>query len=63
VARQLLEKRMLNIPNSLYHEQKCQMCLLLNDTDSTKGYGYGYGYGQQKETVKNLSQKYLGVGM
>jgi hypothetical protein len=25
------------------------MCLLLNDTDSTKGYGYGYGYGQ---TVK-----------
>jgi hypothetical protein len=22
------------------------MCLLLNDTDSTKGYGYGYGYGQ-----------------
>jgi hypothetical protein len=26
------------------------MCLLLNDTDSTKGYGYGYGYGQ---TVRN----------
>jgi hypothetical protein len=21
------------------------MCMLLNDTDSTKGYGYGYGYG------------------
>jgi tyrosine-protein kinase Etk/Wzc len=52
VARaNFLEKRMLNIPNSLYKEQKLpNMCLLLNDTDSTKGYGYGYGYGH--ETVK-----------
>lgn len=41
-----LEKRMLNIPNGLYKEGKLpNMCLLLNDTDSTKGYGYGYGYG------------------
>jgi capsular exopolysaccharide synthesis family protein len=48
VARaNFLEKRMLNIPNNLYKEQKLpNMCLLLNDTDSTKGYGYGYGYGQ-----------------
>jgi tyrosine-protein kinase Etk/Wzc len=47
VARaNFLEKRMLNIPNTLYKEQKLpNMCLLLNDTDSTKGYGYGYGYG------------------
>ncbi len=47
VARaNFLEKRMLNIPNSLYKEEKLpNMCLLLNDTDSTKGYGYGYGYG------------------
>jgi tyrosine-protein kinase Etk/Wzc len=47
VARaNFLEKRMLNIANSLYKEQKLpNMCLLLNDTDSTKGYGYGYGYG------------------
>jgi tyrosine-protein kinase Etk/Wzc len=43
-----LEKRMLNIANSLYKEQKLpNMCLLLNDTDSTKGYGYGYGYGSK----------------
>ncbi|MFV8370402.1 GumC family protein [Flavobacterium sp. LB2R40] len=47
VARaNFLEKRMLNIPNTLYKEHKLpNMCLLLNDTDSTKGYGYGYGYG------------------
>lgn len=37
---------MLNIANDLYMEKKLpNMCLLLNDTDSTKGYGYGYGYG------------------
>ena len=36
-----LGKRMLNIPNSLYKEKKLpNLCLLLNDTDSTKGYGY-----------------------
>ncbi len=47
VARaNFLEKRMLSIPNGLYKERKLpNMCLLLNDTDSTKGYGYGYGYG------------------
>jgi capsular exopolysaccharide synthesis family protein len=47
VARaNFLEKRMLNIANTLYKEKKLpNMCLLLNDTDSTKGYGYGYGYG------------------
>jgi tyrosine-protein kinase Etk/Wzc len=51
VARaNVLEKRMLNIANTLYKEQKLpNMCLLLNDTDSTKGYGYGYGYGVKVE--------------
>jgi tyrosine-protein kinase Etk/Wzc len=51
VARaNVLEKRMLNIANTLYKEQKLpNMCLLLNDTDSTKGYGYGYGYGVKLE--------------
>jgi len=48
VRANFLEKRMLNIANSLYKEQKLpNMCLLLNDTDSTKGYGYGYGYGNE----------------
>ena len=59
VARaNFLEKRMLNIPNTLYKEQKLpNMCLLLNDTDSTKGYGYGYGYGvaiEKKPWFKNI---------
>lgn len=51
VARaNVLEKRMLNIPNTLYKEKKLpNMCMLLNDTDSTKGYGYGYGYGMKVE--------------
>ncbi|NRT15119.1 capsular exopolysaccharide synthesis family protein [Flavobacterium sp. 28A] len=41
-----LEKRMLSIPSALYKDGKLpNMCMLLNDTDSTKGYGYGYGYG------------------
>jgi tyrosine-protein kinase Etk/Wzc len=51
VARaNFLEKRMLDIPNSLYKDQKLpNMCILLNDTDSSKGYGYGYGYGVKVE--------------
>ncbi|MGZ9735376.1 GumC family protein [Flavobacterium sp. GNP002] len=51
VARaNFLEKRMLTIPNTLFKEQKLpNMCMLLNDTDSTKGYGYGYGYGVKVE--------------
>ncbi|RDI58361.1 GumC family protein [Flavobacterium glaciei] len=53
VARaNFLEKRMLNIPNTLYKEEKLKnMCLLLNDTDTTKGYGYGYGYGVKVEKI------------
>jgi tyrosine-protein kinase Etk/Wzc len=46
IRANFLEKRMLHIANDLYQEKKLpNMCLLLNDTDSTKGYGYGYGYG------------------
>ena len=41
-----LDKRMLNIPDSMHGEKKLpNMAFLLNDTDVTKGYGYGYGYG------------------
>ncbi|KAF2332516.1 GumC family protein [Flavobacterium daemonense] len=47
----LLEKRMLNIANTFYKEKKLpNMCIVLNDTDSTKGYGYGYGYGVRTNT-------------
>nr|WP_315147206.1 polysaccharide biosynthesis tyrosine autokinase [uncultured Flavobacterium sp.] len=42
----VLEKRMLAVANTFYKEKKLpNMCIVLNDTDSTKGYGYGYGYG------------------
>jgi len=42
-----LDKQLLNVPQTLYKENKLpNMAILLNDTDLTKGYGYGgYGYG------------------
>jgi tyrosine-protein kinase Etk/Wzc len=50
VRANFLEKRMLNIANTFYKEKKLpNLCMLLNDTDSTKGYGYGYGYGVKVE--------------
>ena len=53
VRANFLEKRMLNIPESLYKEEKLpNMCVLLNDTTSKKGYGYGYGYGYGIEVEK-----------
>lgn len=53
VRANFLEKSMLHIPNTLYKENKLpNMCMLLNDTNPSKGsygyygyYGYGYGYG------------------
>jgi len=57
----VLEKRMLNIANTFYKEKKLpNMCIVLNDTDSTKGYGYGYGYGvrvEKKPCYKRLISK------
>ncbi|MBE8727044.1 GumC family protein [Flavobacterium hungaricum] len=45
-----LEKRMLSVVNSFYKEKKLpNMCIILNDTDSTKAYAYGYGYGIREE--------------
>ncbi|WP_456313298.1 GumC family protein [Pseudomonas shirazensis] len=53
----VLEKRMLSIANTFHRERKLpNMCILLNDTDSTKGYGYGYGYGNE-ETKKPWFKK------
>lgn len=55
-----LGKRMLNIPNTLYKEKKLpNMCLLLNDTDSTRGYGYGYGY--KIKTNKSWYERFLKI--
>ncbi|WP_281298254.1 GumC family protein [Flavobacterium limnophilum] len=52
VRANVLDKRMLHIPEVLYREKKLpNMALLLNDAETKKGYGYGYGYGV---TVKNV---------
>ena len=41
-----LDMRLLDIPKRLYEEKRLpNMAILLNDTNSEKGYGYGYGYG------------------
>lgn len=65
VRANFLEKGMLHIPNTLYVEKKLpNMCMLLNDTNPSKGsygyygyYGYGYGYGavvENKSWFKKL---------
>jgi len=46
VRANVLDKRMLHIPEVLHREKKLpNMALLLNDAETKKGYGYGYGYG------------------
>lgn len=53
VRANYLDKRMLHIPERLYKERKLpNMGLLLNDTQTNKGYGYGYGYGYGVEIEK-----------
>lgn len=55
VRANFLDKGMLHVPNTFYKENKLpNMCILLNDTDPSKGsygyYGYyGYGYGEKLE--------------
>jgi tyrosine-protein kinase Etk/Wzc len=51
VARaNFLDRKMLIIPKMLYNEKKLpNMAIVLNDTDSERGYGYGYGYIQSKK--------------
>lgn len=58
VRANYLDKRMLSVPQTIYREKKLpNMCLLLNDTDTTKGYGYGYGYGADLEDERPWWQK------
>lgn len=57
-----LDKKMLEIPESLHRDSKLpNMSILLNDTDSTKGYGYGYGYGQNIADNRPFWKKLLGI--
>ena len=57
VRANMLDKRMLRIPQELYSENKLpNMAVILNDTETNKGYGfgYGYGYGYGAETDQKL---------
>lgn len=55
-----LEKRMLIVPETLYRENKLpNMAMLLNDTDSKRGYGYGYGYVEQEK--KSRFKSFMGL--
>lgn len=61
-----LDKRMLELPQKLYTEKKLpNMTIVLNASDTKKGYGYGYGYdygyGYGRETEKvPFWKKWLG---
>jgi len=51
IKANMLDKRMLHIPEKLHIENKLpKMAILINGTDHSKGaYGYGYGYGSKKK--------------
>lgn len=52
-----LDKRMLNVPQTLYNEKKLpNMAIVLNDTDMKKGYGYGYGYGYGNSYIDEVKK-------
>jgi capsular exopolysaccharide synthesis family protein len=52
-----LDKRMLNVAETLYREKKLpNMAIVLNDTDMTRGYGYGYGYGYGNGYVEEVKK-------
>ncbi|WP_196891985.1 GumC family protein [Aureivirga marina] len=58
VRAEVLDKKLLEIPQNLYKERKLpNMAVVLNGTDYKKGYGYGYGYGVHLEEKKNIFQK------
>jgi capsular exopolysaccharide synthesis family protein len=45
-----LDKRMLIVPKTLYEEKKLpNMAIVLNCTNSKRGYGYGYGYVEKEK--------------
>jgi hypothetical protein len=52
-----LDKRMLNVAQTLYREKKLpNMAIVLNDTDMTRGYGYGYGYGYGNGYIEEIKK-------
>jgi tyrosine-protein kinase Etk/Wzc len=59
----VLDKRMLHLPKTLYKEKKLKnMAVILNDIQMNKSYGYGYGYGygvleEKKPWFKRIFKK------
>ena len=52
VRANYLEKKLLQIGQTLYNEKKLNnMSMILNGSDLEKGYGYGYGYGEEEEKI------------
>ena len=63
VKANYIDKRSLNIAETMFHEKRLpNMTMLLNNSDQKKnnGYGYGYGYGKNPNTTKNWWQKIIG---
>jgi len=53
VRANYLDKRLLNIGQTFYNEQKLNnMAMILNGSEFQKGYGYGYGYGYGNDLEK-----------
>lgn len=51
VSANNLDKRQLNVANTMFEEARLpNMVLLLNGTMKIAGYGYGYGYGKDPES-------------
>jgi capsular exopolysaccharide synthesis family protein len=64
VRNKYLDKRMLQIPESLFRQKRIQhMALLLNSVDQKRdlGYGYGYGYGYGVEMHRPWWKKFLRI--
>lgn len=53
IRANFLDKRLLEVPKLMYDEKRLpNMAVLINDTNTDKGYGYGYGYGYGEQVVK-----------
>ena len=54
------DKKMLIVPQTLHKEKKLpNMAIVLNCTDSKRGYGYGYGYVEKEK--RSFYKRILGL--
>ncbi len=63
VRQKYSDKRLLDIPKSLYLEKRfASIAVLFNDVDFRKiGYGYGYGYGYGEKQPVNFLRRVLNL--